>query len=253
MKTKIIFFLLLTYAGTGVSNAQVFDISAGLKSVKTVKGIVSFIYQDESPVPDIIETYLDLKGNKQAINLAVDYEHTRGKKQFYWLGRLQGYLGEVVGADIGLGGAYPLALNKNNTLSLHPELMVIFGFNKLDMGFLDVRAAGSVYIQVNSTRYNDYESVAIELRNTYLTIRPGVKIVNKITDKISIRGFAGYHLGKGSSEVIFTGNDRNGEQAEEVEKLGQRNLYFDVNGQSKTETPFRARGVELRVGVGISI
>lgn len=231
------------------SFSQSLGISAGVKLLNIQKGDIFFVYQDESPVPDVLASLVELKGNKMAINLAVDYEGIQKPNQPYLLLRGLGYFGEIIGGDAAIGVGFNLPLSKNKKISLLPEISALVGFNKKDLGTLEVAASGSVYIQVNDTRYGNYEDVAVSLQNLYYGIRPGLSLNLPVGQKSFIRLYGGYLLSMSSSKISFIGNTSSEDNVEEFEKLKDRNLYFEVNGKSTQKAPFNANGLELRLGI----
>lgn len=226
--------------------SQTLGISAGVKLPKISKGDIYFVYEDESPAPDIIVSEVPLKEKSLALNLAVDYEGPQDPKASYFFARGQFYAGEVIGGDLGLGVGYVLPAGKK--LQVLPEVSVLMGICNKPLGTLDVEAAGSVYITVNQTQYDNYEPVNISLQHIYYGIRPGISFKFPVSQKASVRLHAGYLLSLGSSRVSFTG-PVDGETEQEFEKLKSRNLYFDVNNRQTQKAPFTANGPEVRLGV----
>jgi hypothetical protein len=243
--TAGIFFLL----PAGLAYAQTLTVSAGLKAVNVKKGELVFYYRDESPVPDLLYKTVNFKGKKMAWLISADYE-TSDKINKPYLGvKAQGYLNEIAGADIGAGAGYRFGGKENGKFSIAPELALVYGINQLKLGTLSVRASGSVYITVNDTRFDDYEDVAILLRNTYLTLKPGLKINCRVNNKIRLRLYGAYQVGEGKATIRFSGLNNNGEKSTEVEKLAGQNIYFTLNGNRISKPPFTARGVELSAGL----
>lgn len=244
-------FILVVFAfiTAAIANAQLLGISGGVKLLNIKKGSIYFVYVDESPVPDRLETLVTLNGNKLAGNLAIDLEGRQGPNKPYWILRAQGYAVEILGGDIGVGIGYDLSLNQIKRISLRPELTALVGYNKKNLGTLEVTASGSVYIQVNSTRYGNYEDVDVSLQNLYYGIRPGLSFSAGIGQKSFLRIYGGYLVGFGNSKISFKGKLANGEEKEEFEKLKDRNLHFDVNGQQTQKAPFNASGLEVRLGI----
>jgi hypothetical protein len=249
MKTLI--SILITFFLFSFAKAQYLDFSMGIKHVGVDKGSIYFFYVDESPAPDVLSSVVPLRGTRAALSLAVDYEKYQDIQKIYPLGRLSGYFGEVNGVDLGGGVAYPFFLKPDGSLRLHPEMMVIFGFNRKSLGTLSVEAASSVYIQVNSVRYADYASVDASLQSSYFTLRPGCKLAYKINEKMELRVFAGYQIGRGKSKIAFSGETSSGEIVTETENIGARNVYFRVNNTEQYDSPFRVNSFELRVGLAI--
>lgn len=245
---KKFILVILTIITATIANAQLLGISGGVKLLNTQKGSIFFVYEDESPVPDILETLVTLKGNKLAANLAIDFESKQDFNKPYFIARVQGYAVEILGGDIGLGIGFNASLNKTKRISIRPELTALVGYNKKDLGTLEVKANGSVYIQVNNTRYGDYEDVDVSLQNLYYGIRPGLSFSAGIGQYSFFRIYAGYLLGFGNSKISFKGNLNNGEEKEEFEKLKDRNLHFEVNGKPTQKAPFNASGLEFRIG-----
>ncbi len=250
---KNILVLILYFFIIIKAPSQNFDVTFGTKQMKTEKGNSLFLYKDESPVPDLFSTQLNLKGQKQAIAIAADYDTYKGKKEIVLIGRMQGYISEILGVDLGVGISYPLIFEKNKKLTFLPELMIVYGTNRLSLGSIKVQASGSVYIKVNDIQYKNYTDVEIALKNNYLSIKPGLKINYIITEKYSFNLFTGYHIANGKSTVDFTGLNSNDEKVVAEESIGISNMYFNVNGIVRTDAPFRPKGLELRLGIGIKL
>lgn len=232
-----------------IANAQLFGFSAGVKQLNVKNGEIYFVYQDESPVPDIIETRVILKNQKYGVNVTFDYETEQAPKKIYGIFRLEGYTGEITGGGIGIGIGYPIFLEPKGKIRFHPEISAMLGLNKKDLGTLVVQASGSVYIQVNDTRYGDYEDVDVALKNYYYGIKPAASLSFSLGTKTYLRLFGGYHFDFNISEVSFTGQNNAQEEVKEIEKLKDKNLYFEVNGKNTNKTPFAAGGLELRLGI----
>ncbi len=245
---KKIILLAFTFITVAIANAQLLGISGGVKLLNIQKGSIYFVYVDESPVPDRLESLVTLKGNKLAGNLAIDFEGKQDPNKPYLILRAQGYAVEILGGDVGLGIGFNASLNEIKRISIRPELTALIGYNKKDLGTLEVTASGSVYIQVNNTRYGNYESVDVSLQNLYYGIRPGLSFSAGIGQKSLLRIYAGYLVGFGNSKISFKGKVANGEVKEEFEKLKDRNLHFEVDGKSTQKAPFNASGLEFRVG-----
>lgn len=230
--------------------AQMLEVSGGIKSINVSKGDVDFVYIDESPVPDILVTRVPFKGSRSVISIAFDYEGFNDEQRIFGILRLQGYFGEIKGVDANVGLAYPLYLNALGSLRLHPEICVAYGFNEKKMGTLNVQATNSVYIKVNNTRYEDFASVDIASQNNYFALRPAMKAAVRINPSSELRFFGGFHiaLGKTKSSVSFTGPASSGETVTERESLGNSNVFFHYNGENTSVNPFSVKGLELRIG-----
>ena len=251
MKRIIVLITLLISSNSMF--AQNLEVSIGVKKLDTEKSDVNFIYLDESGAPDLLVSNLKMKGSKSAFNISVDYDNYQGEQKLYPILKLAGYFGELSGGDLSIGVGYPINLGSEGKLKLHPELSMVFGFNKKDLGTLDVEAAGSIYIQVNDTKFGNYQSVDVTLQNSYLTFRPGAKLAYSINETTELRFFLGYLIGKGKSKVKFSGEDDNGDTVVDHENLGVNNMYFGVNGGQKSKSPFSARGLEMRVGIAFNL
>lgn len=231
------------------ASSQLIGITGGMKQLKVKKGDIYFFYLDESPVPDYIDTRITLKGKKFVPCATLDYQSGLTKNKPYWLIRATGYSGEILGVDAGLGVGYSLPLGKKGKASIDPEISALFGYNKINLGTLKVQASGSVYIQVNNTQFGNYEDVDIALRNIYYGIKPAINFSFNIGKNTWLRIFTGYHFDTGKTEIVFTGRNNANEEVKDFENLKDQNLYFEVNGASYKKAPFRAGGVEARLGI----
>jgi hypothetical protein len=236
-----------------ITYAQTLTVSAGLKTVDVKKGSLIFFYIDESPVPDLLYKAINFKGNRMAYLLSADYETESQANKAYITLKGQGYINEILGADIGAGIGYCFGGKGKGKITVSPELSLVYGFSQLPLGTLSVRASGSVYITVNNTQFDNYEDVSILLRNTYLTLKPGLKVNFPIKNKTHLRLYGGYQLSGGKSTIRFTGQNNNGAKSTEIEKLAGPNIYFTLNNDRISHPPFTAKGLEISIGVSFNL
>jgi hypothetical protein len=245
---KKIYFIQVLIFYTCVCYAQEFCISGGLKNLNVKNGTVLFRYIDESPAPDVIDSYIPLTGTKLAFNIAADWRSEQKSNTPFYIARANGYIGKVLGADIGFGIGKSFEMGSSKKIAIQPEITAIIGLNSKKLGDLEVVASGSIFIQVNSTIYDNYEPVAISLRNTYYGLRPAINFVVNADQSKKVVVQLGYSVVANSSTISFNGL-KDGENVTELEKLRDDNLAFFVNNKLTQKSPISASGFDLKIGL----
>jgi hypothetical protein len=239
MKTRLFFILLVTNSFLFAQSTT--TISAGVKMVKNESKSVIFAYVDESPSMDNIATEVEQKG-KMAFHVNARMHQLSEASDMHFFLEGQGYLGSINGLAANVGLFYDSQESSN--VKFRPEIGAVLGYNSTPIGTME---NNDVYIQVNDTKFKDYTDVDVALRNIYYGLKPGVNVFFGSDGDTGFGIGVHYQLSLKSGYVAFKGEDQNGENVVETEKLSENNVGFYVDGKSTDKVPFNADGLEFRI------
>ncbi len=239
MKTKILILSILsTIQLYGQSSRVCFY--AGYKPIEAEQSTVQFIYIDESPSQDFINTTVEISDNTSAVDFGFSLEGAK------WVGDLHMYAGQLFGIDMG-GGLYkPIQIGSSGKNFFVPQITAGVGLCRVNLGTIE---NNDVYIQVNDTKFGDYENVSASVQNFYFFIKPQVGISFELDDKKDLRIILAYLLCANSPLINFSGKLDDGTSTTESEDLDESNIYFLVNGEESHEAPFSSTGFEIKLAL----
>jgi len=244
-----LFTSIILVCGQSVAQNS-WTIHGGVKMIEYRGDNIQFYYRDESPAPDDFYTNIELTG-KTIYTVGGNFNNYSKMNRAYWdlTGNL--YFGKYFGADVGASLGYPLFLNGNKSFSILPTATVGGGFYNKDLGTLE---NNTTYIQVNDTRFKDYENVDISLSGFYVFLKPTIAFIFDVSHNAQVRLSGSYLINADfSPEINFNGTGQNGDNASDSEKLSESNLAFFIDGERTNDSPFKLSGLEARIGVSFSV
>ena len=240
MKRLLLVALLVTtlhvlYAQSSIS------ISGGVKLIGAEQRTTTLWYVDESPSRDNI--YKDIAQiGKIALNVNVRWTDATPDKVFRPFLEGQGYLGSING--LAINGGYVYSGPNQGKVRIQPEMSVVLGYCSKGIGVIE---NNDVYIQVNSTQFQDYTNVYASLRNAYIGVKPGLSLIFKTGADKEIGFGVNYQLSYKAGFISFSGTGQDGNRATEIEYLTANNVGFYVDGTRTDKNPYNPDGLEFKV------
>ena len=217
------------------------SISGGLKLINSEPVTTTLWYVDESPSRDNIYTTVQPIGN-QALNLSLRWQDDTPEIPLRLFMELQGYVGDING--LAFNGGFLYSGSKQGKVRIQPELSVVLGYCSKGIGEMQ---NNDVYIQVNETRFKDYDNVSVALRNAYLGVKPGLSIVFNTGPSSEFGIGINYQVSIKASFVSFSGIGQDGNSVSDYEFLSEDNVGFFVDNVKTDINPYNPDGLEFKV------
>jgi|GEM_PF-1553925 len=243
--------ILVTIFCIQSTNSQYVTIFGGVKPLNVKSSNIQLTYLDESPAPDYFTSNTTVNSSL-VYNLGASIDGFKHLKNIYYDLGANLFVGDqFFGLEVSASIGYPLYITKKRNIALIPTFSTGYGSSERKMGTM---INHTTYIQVNSTKFQDFTNVNVNLQKSYIPLRPSLNFLFDASKKIQIRLIASYlYCVYTVNQVRFSGTDNSGKTASDGEDFDAPNITYTVNGAQSKDSPIEIKGFEFRLGVSINL